>query len=139
MTRRVCRVEAVDDQPNFIGGEVMFCLLMPFAYIQTAESLRLAVDVQAAIDATMPRKEAASLLGISEADLSHQLAGRKPLNLFRLTSLPDAFWHALLEKRALHHGGIYVRPDVVDLLKGAAGLRKSMAKMAGKSAERKSA
>lgn len=116
----------------------MFCLLMP-AYAPTQESRFLASDVASAIDSVMPRKEAAGLIGISEADLSLQLSGLKPMNVFRLTSLPEAFWHALLEKRAARIGGMYVRPDLVTLLQGASRLRRGMATMRPKAAERKTA
>lgn len=50
----------------------MLCLLIPYA--PTEESTRLAHDVAAAIDAVMPRKAAADLIGVSEADLSQLIA-----------------------------------------------------------------
>jgi hypothetical protein len=118
----------------------MFLFAMP-AYIPTNESVRLAHDVAAAIDATMPRKVAADLIGVSEADLSHMLAGRKPLNILRFTSppLPEEFQHALLEKRSLRVGGQYIQPELVTLLHGVATVRKHMAKITAYIAERKRA
>lgn len=115
----------------------MFCLLIPYA--PTDESALLARDVAAAIDSVLPRKVAAQTIGVSEADLSLQLSGVKPLNIFRLTALPEAFWHALLDKRAQRIGGLYVRPDLVTLLQGASRLRRGMATMRPRAAERKTA
>lgn len=117
----------------------MLCLLIPYA--PTEESTRLAHDVAAAIDAVMPRKAAADLIGVSEADLSHMLSGRKPLNLLRFTAppLPESFWHALMERRALHLGGMYVKPELVTLLQSVASLRKRMARVTAYVTERKTA
>jgi hypothetical protein len=116
---------------------VMPMLLFPVRYTPTDESTTLAADVAAAIDATMPRKLAAQLMGVSEANLSHQCSGRKPLNLLRLVDLPPEFWHAFLRRIASRLGGLYVEPAMVMLLNGAAKLKKPMAKIAAESAERK--
>jgi hypothetical protein len=121
---------------------VVAALLVPFlmfpAYVVTESARELAQDVMAAIDATMPRKVAAGLMRLSEADLSVQLSGLRPLNVYRLSWLPTEFWDVLLDHRAKRLGGLYLKGDVVAVLRGAAALRKPMAKMlASLPAERK--
>jgi hypothetical protein len=109
------------------------------AWQPDAKALAFAQDVTAAIDAVMPRKCAADLMGIREPLLSEWLSCLRPLNAFRLTALPSEFWTELLSRTAKRNGGLYLGPDVVTLLKGASSLRK-MAKMAPAVArERKSA
>ena len=86
-------------------------------------SRALAIDVLAAIDATMTRADAVDRLRLAnEAQLSEQLNCRKPLNLFRLAPLPDVFWDEFLDRLATRRGGLYIPPIAVLVLKGAAAL-----------------
>lgn len=102
----------------------MEVILFPLAAWSPDDDARsFAADVRDAIDATVTRKVATDLMRLtSEAQLSEQLSCAKPLNVFRLTALPDAFWDALLERQAARRGGVYLPPGVVVLLKGAAML-----------------
>ena len=92
----------------------------------TDQSRELAQDIAVAIDAHMKRETAASLMGIHAADLSRQLAGRDPLNLWRLTSLPADFWLAFLAARTKRLGGEVLTADQLALLKGAAAMGPRM-------------
>ena len=88
----------------------------------TEESRQLALDIAVALDAHMERKEAAALMGLHPADLSKQLAGRDPLNAWRLANLPACFWLAFLVARAKRIGAELMTADQLALLKGAAAL-----------------
>lgn len=73
-------------------------------------------------------EELAERMGVTAAELSHMLAGRKPLNLFRLADLPDAF-HAEYDRRrvGLRGGAVLEAPDL-SFIRGACALgEKSMA------------
>lgn len=112
----------------------------------TDEARQFARDVADALDAAFPRNRGAQAdaLGLALPDLSMQLACVKPFNAWRLTRLKgDAatkFWDALLATCAEHQGGLYLKPDLVMLLRGAAVLRRKPAKALLRSgAERKSA
>jgi hypothetical protein len=97
----------------------------------TEESRLLALDIALALDATYDKREtAAADMGLHPADLSRQLAGRDPLNMWRLTSLTPDFWIALLAARSRRLGAALITPEQLQLLKGAAvmGPRK-MARM----------
>jgi hypothetical protein len=89
-------------------------------------SRAFAQDVSAAIDATLTRKEAAALLQIKEPLLSEWLACARPMNAFRLTALPETFWHALMVRLAERRGGYYFTPEIVTLLRGAAALKRNV-------------
>ncbi len=111
-------------------------LMLPWQADDRARAF--AQDVADALDATMLRKVAADLMDIKEPLLSKWLSADKPVNGSKLTKLSDEFWDALLERLAARRGGYYFKPDAVLLLKGAASLRKPMAKMlASLPAERK--
>ena len=92
----------------------------------TDASRELAQDITAAIDAHMKREAAASMMGIHPADLSRQLSGRDPLNLWRLTALPSEVWLAFLAARTRRLGGEVLTADQLTLLKGAATLGPRM-------------
>lgn len=97
----------------------------------TDESRILAADVTTAIDAAYDKREtAAALMGLHPADLSRQLAGRDPLNLWRLTSLSSGFWTALLAARARRLGGELLSSEQLALLKGAAAMGPRMLRSA---------
>jgi hypothetical protein len=100
-------------------------LLAPWVE-HTDASRELAQDIALAIDAHMKRGTAASLMGIHAADLSRQLAGRDPLNLWRLTSLPADFGLAFLAARTKRLGGEVLTADQLNLLKGAAAMGPRM-------------
>jgi hypothetical protein len=65
-------------------------------------------------------------MGLHPADLSRQLAGRDPLNLWRLTALPAEFWLAFLAARTRRLGGEVLTADQLTLLKGAAAIGPRM-------------
>ena len=92
----------------------------------TDASRELALDIAVAIDLHLERKAAAALMGLHPADLSRQLAGRDPLNLWRLTSLPADFWLAFLAARTRRLGGEVLTADQLALLKGAAAIGPRM-------------
>jgi hypothetical protein len=117
---------------------IALCLLA--AWVADERARAIAMDVRDAIDAVMTRKEAADLMRLAnEQQLSEQLSCVKPLNLFRLASLPEAFWDAFQERMAARRGATYLTPSVVVLLKGAAALgHRPMLKL-GAPAERQSA
>ena len=115
---------------------VMPVVLAPWA--PDDRSRAFAQDVASAIDATLTRKEAAALLQIKEPLLSEWLSCERPLNAFRLTALPESFWHALMGRLAERRGGYYLAPDMVTLLRGAAALRRTPL-MARMTRERKTA
>jgi hypothetical protein len=60
--------------------------------------------VGAAIDRTMPRKEAAYLMGVDAGNLTHQLAGDAHLSAWRLGALPPPFFVALIDGLRAHYG-----------------------------------
>lgn len=93
----------------------------------TDASRALAADITAALDAAFTKREhAADAMGLHPADLSRQLSGRDPLNLWRLADLPLAFWLALLRARCRRIGAELLTPDQVALLKGAAAMGSRM-------------
>jgi hypothetical protein len=60
--------------------------------------------VAAAIDRTMPRKEAAYLMGVDAGNLTHQLSGDAHLSAWRLGALPPQFFVALIDGLRAHYG-----------------------------------
>lgn len=109
---------------------ILLLFIAPFfmqPWTPTDAARAFAEDVAAALDAVFPhnRMAAADALGLKLADLSQQLSCQKPLNLYRLTSpdIPDRFWDELFERRAARRGGLYLRAEIVTVLKGAASLR----------------
>jgi hypothetical protein len=60
--------------------------------------------IAAAIDATLPRKEAAYLLGTDQSSLTKQLKGELHLSVFRMGALPEKFWLALADALREHYG-----------------------------------
>lgn len=93
----------------------------------TDESRQLAEDVTRAIDAVFDKREAAAVvMGLHPADLSRQLAGRDPLNAWRLAHLPASFWLAFLCARARRFGAEVLLPDMAALIRGAAALGPRM-------------
>lgn len=122
----------------------MNTLLFPLAvWVVDDRARAFASDVRDAIDAVLTRSEAASLMRLTNkneqpnvAELSAQLNCQKPLNVFRLTALPDAFWDALAVRQADRRGGMYLAPPVVELLRGAAKLGPKRMLKVSPSAER---
>ena len=104
---------------------MIIALLAPWAG-HTDASREVALDISAAIDAHMKRDAAASLMGLHPADLSRQLSGRDPLNLWRLTSLPSGVWLDFMAARTKRLGGEVLTADQIALLKGAAALGPRM-------------
>lgn len=88
---------------------------------------------------------AASLMKLANApQLSRQLAGIEPLNLWRLADLPDAFWQEYDRRRVGLRGGVVLEAPDLSLIRGACVLgSKSMARFTtpheAKSAERQHA
>lgn len=62
---------------------------------------------------------AAEQMGISPTKLSDQLAGREPLNHFRLAFLGISFEIALGTLRAARLGGFLITPEQIALMRGA--------------------
>ena len=116
---------------------VLPLLLLPWT--PTDEARAFAQDFAHALKATYDRKHACALMQIKEALLSEWLACARPLNVFRLTSLDQRFWDALIERRAERSGGLYLKADVVRLLQGAAALRRKSLKSLLPGAERRTA
>jgi transcriptional regulator with XRE-family HTH domain len=97
----------------------------------TRRSLALAEAVREAIKACGWKEEyAARLMGLSAPQLSRQLAGQEPLNVFRLAELPDEFQRAYDKYRAGQRGAVVLEPSEIELVRGAAHLgRRVMRKM----------
>lgn len=96
-----------------------------------ADDMRRAV-IDALADAHLSRKEAAQYMGLHEPHLSRQLAGEPGthLSLWRLASLPQAFWDAFDARRASMRGALLLSPELVTLLRGAATLKRTVVKAA---------
>jgi len=109
----------------------------------TDRSRELAQDVSRALEmAGLSRKAAAEDMGLTEPQLSRQLSGAEPLNLWRLCALGAAFDLALLRRRAARIGAALFASEEVEMLKGAARLGPHrVAAMVGESdtAERRTA
>lgn len=89
----------------------------------TDESRKTADNIGRAFDAIgMKHQEAADLMGLTLPQLSRQLAGREPLNAFRLDALPAAFHLAFLRVQSKRHGGAFIEPELMDYLRAAARL-----------------
>ena len=104
----------------------MFGFLAPWEG-HTDASRELAQDIAHALTVCgLSQKAAALEMGIHPADLNHQLEGRDPLNLWRLTALPGEFWLAFLSRRVARLGGEVLTADQLNLVKGAAALGPRM-------------
>jgi hypothetical protein len=82
-----------------------------------AEDIRTAFAVLG-----LKHEEAARKMGLTPQDLSAQLAGRDPLNHWRLAYLGPRFEVALFTLRARRLGAEVITPEQVELLRGAARL-----------------
>lgn len=117
-------------------------LVPPFfvvSWTPTEEYRAFVADVEHALKATYDRKVACGVMGIGESLLSEWFSCAKQIGVFRLTSLDQRFWDALIERRAERSGGIYLKADVVRLLQGAAALRRTTLKALLPGAERRTA
>lgn len=104
----------------------------------TEASRDLAQDVTTGIDTGYDKREsAAGVMGLHPADLSRQLAGRDPLNFWRLASLNWAFWIAFCAARMARIGGLVLTLEQLTLIKGFAALPKRMLRMAFNQTERR--
>lgn len=65
-------------------------------------------------------KAAAIEMGLSERDLSRQLAGLDPLNHYRTLLLPPEVEIAYMRRRVGRAGGVVLLADAVAFLRGAA-------------------
>ena len=117
----------------------MLVFLGPWARTEATDTL--ARDVAAALDDYFDsRSAAADALGMTLPELSLQLSGQKALTLlWRCTALDVGFWDVLLAVLAKRQGGLYVGPDVVTLLRGAATLRRVPLKARASVAARRTA
>jgi len=100
-------------------------LVLAAAWVgHTEESRAYALDIVGALlDIGMSHKEASIDMGLTdEAELSKQLAGTKPLNAFRLSSLPRRFHVAFLRRQADRYGAAVLAPEELALIRGAAVL-----------------
>jgi hypothetical protein len=104
----------------------MVAFLAPWTE-HTDISREWAQDIATALAACgLSQKAAALEMGIHYTDLSRQLAGVDPLNLWRLTSLPGEFWIALLAARAKRMGADLITAEQIALIKGAAAMGPRM-------------
>lgn len=93
----------------------------------TDDSRALAQDIASALDTAFGKRDAAAAaMGIHPTHLSHQLAGRDPLNVWRLAGLGGAFWIAFLGARAKRIGADLVSAETLALIRGAASLGPRM-------------
>lgn len=103
---------------------------LPFTAAWTGHtefSRMLAEDVTTALDAAFDKREAAAReMGLHPADLSRQLAGRDPLNLWRLAGLSWSFWLAFCAARMARTGGLVITSEQLSFIKGAAALGPRM-------------
>lgn len=111
-------------------------VILPYAAAwcgHTPESREWAEDIQAAFDAMDPRMKidgAAAQMRVSREELSKQLAGTRPLNLWRLGYLSVEFHALLLKQRALRAGGAFLTRDDLALIRGFVGMGpRAMVKM----------
>lgn len=90
----------------------------------TDASREYAQDIVAALaDIGMSHKEASITMGLTDKqELSKQLAGVKPLNLYRLGFLPVRFRLAFLRRQADRLGAALLAPEELALIRGAAVL-----------------
>lgn len=100
---------------------------MPFCAAwagHTDVSREMAQDVHDAIvlDCALKLEAAASTMGLTLPQLSRQLAGREPLNHWRLASLGLRFEIALAGRRLKRTGHEVLTPEQIALLRGAARL-----------------
>lgn len=110
----------------------MIALPVSAAWIGHTDASRdLAQDVTTALDTAFPKRElAAEAMGLHPADLSRQLAGRDPLNLWRVASLGWTFWLAFCAARVARVGGVVLTSEQISFVRGAAVLGvKRMARM----------
>lgn len=86
----------------------------------TDRSRALAQCINAAIDAlNWTQDYVADLMGLDRSDLANQLAGRKPLNLFRLADLPDEFHAEYDKRRAALRGAVVMEAPELAFVRGA--------------------
>lgn len=90
----------------------------------TDESREWAEDIQGAFDDIgMKHVEAAAAMRLpGREELGKQLAGKLPLNLWRLGYLPKAFHIKLFKRRAHRIGGAFLTADDIALIRGFVGM-----------------
>lgn len=89
----------------------------------TPESREMAEDIKSALVVIGLKQEAAAhVMGISPTKLADQLAGREPLNHFRLAFLGTRFEIALMVLRARRVGADLITPEQITYMKAAARL-----------------
>jgi hypothetical protein len=101
----------------------------------TPRSRKIADHVEGALETEQITQKAAGVdMGLSPRDateLSKQLAGVRPLNLWRLANLPDAFWIAFAKRILASFGYIVLAPQEREFILSAAQLgAKRMAMIA---------
>lgn len=103
----------------------------------TDASREMAQDIARAFElAGYSRKTAALEMGLTEPQLSRQLAGTDQMSLWRLAALSPAFMVAWIGLRASRLGAALLTGEQVALLKGAAQIGpKRMAVLVGESIE----
>lgn len=90
----------------------------------TDQSREMAQDVHDAIvhDCALKLETAAGTMGLTLPQLSRQLAGREPLNHWRLAALGIQFEIKLAARRLRRVGADVLTPEQIALLRGAARL-----------------
>lgn len=90
---------------------------------EQADDIRFAVI---AVCGTQDR--GAREMGLDPAQFSRQLAGKEPLNVFRLSFLPLGFEAYWIARRAKRIGGEFISAEQLELLRGyvALGRRKML-------------
>lgn len=107
--------------------EALFSFIAVAAWAgHTADSRGFAEDIEAAlVKCCGSQKAAAYFMGLgNEQQLSRQLAGVEPLNVYRLCSVPG-FWLAFLKIHALRLGGEFLSPDDKAFVLGFVGMGKA--------------
>ena len=74
------------------------------AEVQRPEADWILPLVSQALDRTLPRKEAAYLMGLDASLMTRQLQGDGHLSVRRLGALPQGFWVALADELRVHFG-----------------------------------
>lgn len=109
----------------------MLQLLTNFAQVHTDETREFAQDVIEAMHRShLSQKAAAHTMEQSEQQLSHQLAGRQGLSLWKLAKLPWSFQIELYKIRLARVGYDVIAPGELQAL--IAGVREALPKRMAK-------
>jgi hypothetical protein len=102
------------------------------AKVQSPDADWILPLVAQAIDRTLPRKEAAFLMGLDASLMTRQLQGDGHLSVRRLGALPEAFWVSLADELRAHFGML----DRAQILEQAESLMDRARQLFAKAAAR---